>query len=660
LVEGYGIASDSANMMSKNLTQLAYDLSSLWNVDVQTAFQKLQSGMSGQIKGLKVWGINVSVAQLRETALAHGIDLATSKMTEAQKATLRYVTIMERTKNVQGDLARTIITPANSLRILQAQLEMTRRSLGNIVSVLVVDAIPYVQAFAIVVRTAANALASLMGYELPDIDYESTLPQDNFGDFSDEVDNATESVKKLKKETLGFDELNILSESDTSSALNNYDPTLGLDLSQYDYDFIGKGTSNEAQELADKWIENLEPLIPLFEGFANVFSGFWDAISGFSDTYLMPFLTGLGDWLKNNPETARKIGEIAGKITILALAIKGIKWLGEITGISRLVSWLWQLRSATGGVTTAFGQKNRSLEEQTKRTRTDLRACMDFVPVLSLAGAAALAFGQNLLKIPEKLPNLNPFPNGFQVPSLVPDLSVAFNEAKSWLSSQTWTVPALTLGGFGILTAIAQEFASAKQWLSSQQWSLPQIQMPDFSSWISSAAQMFVSFGEGIANVFGAIGNYLTSSEGQWVKWSLVVVGAIAAITVALVALNSQTGGTGGAAIGGMLSAGLAVSGAFASGGFPDEGEMFIAREAGPELVGSIGSRTAVANNNQIVDAVSSGVAKAVSSVMGGTQQTQQLGGSLKIKGSDLVYVVDKANRKKGTTISNNFNYGGR
>ena len=113
LLEGYGLAEDKAAQMSKQLTQLGYDLSSLWNVDVDTAMKRLQSGMSGQIKGLKAWGINLSVAQLRETALAHGIELSTAKMTEAQKATLRYITLMEKTTNVQGDLARTLITPAN-------------------------------------------------------------------------------------------------------------------------------------------------------------------------------------------------------------------------------------------------------------------------------------------------------------------------------------------------------------------------------------------------------------------------------------------------------------------------------------------------------------------------------------------------------------------
>ena len=164
LLEGYGLAEDKAAQMSKQLTQLGYDLSSLWNVDVDTAMKRLQSGMSGQIKGLKAWGINLSVAQLRETALAHGIELSTAKMTEAQKATLRYITLMEKTTNVQGDLARTLITPANALRIFEQQVTQARRALGNIVSVVAVKVIPVFQAFISIITKAAQALANFLGY----------------------------------------------------------------------------------------------------------------------------------------------------------------------------------------------------------------------------------------------------------------------------------------------------------------------------------------------------------------------------------------------------------------------------------------------------------------------------------------------------------------
>ena len=146
-----------------------------------------------------------------------------------------------------------------------------------------------------------------------------------------------------------------------------------------------------------------------------------------------------------------------------------------------------------------------------------------------------------------------------------------------------------------------------------------------------------------------------------------IAAAAIAAVVVAVVALNSQTAGMGGSALAGVLKTGTAVgslagAAAYASGGFPDEGQLFIAREAGAEMVGSIGRRTAVANNDQIVDAVSAGVASAVAGVVGNGGAGGDSSGKLTatVKGNDLVFVYDKAKKAKGTTISKNFAFGGR
>lgn len=242
LLTGYGMDESVSNQMSQQLTQIAYDLSSLWNTDVQTAFQKVQSGMSGQIKGLKVWGINLSVAQLKETALAHGIELSTSKMTEAQKATLRYITIMEKTQNVQGDLARTIITPANAMRILNAQITQMKRALGNIVSVLVVKFIPVLQVVVNWLTVAAQRVADLLGFQLPEIDYSGLDMSSSFADdLTEGLDESNDEAKKLKKTLMEFDELNVLNaptDTTSTSVLGGGLPAdLGIDLSKYGYDF---------------------------------------------------------------------------------------------------------------------------------------------------------------------------------------------------------------------------------------------------------------------------------------------------------------------------------------------------------------------------------------------------------------------------------------
>lgn len=273
LLEGYGLAEDKASQMSKQLTQLGYDLSSLWNVDVDTAMKRLQSGMSGQIKGLKAWGINLSVAQLRETALAHGIELSTAKMTEAQKATLRYITLMEKTTNVQGDLARTLITPANALRIFEQQVTQARRALGNIVSVVAVKVIPVFQAFVSIITKAAQALANFLGYELPEIDYSGiSAGASAADDMADGLSNAADAAKKLKSYTMGFDELNVINpdSGDSSTATpmgGGYASDFGFDPSKYEYDFLG-GAIKSSEELEQKLKKVLDVVLAIATGIA--------------------------------------------------------------------------------------------------------------------------------------------------------------------------------------------------------------------------------------------------------------------------------------------------------------------------------------------------------------------------------------------------------
>ena len=219
LTSGFGVASDAANIMSQNLTQLSYDMASFFNTDVETAFDKLSSAMSGQVKGLREFGIDTTVASLQEYALAKGIDTKVRSMTQAEKSLLRYNYIMEKSIIIQGDMARTLVTPANSLRILSAQLTQLKRAFGNIISVLAVKIIPYVQAFVEIITDAANALANLFGFELPKIDYSGLggNMSEGFEDSEDSLDGVSGKVKEIKKQLMGFDELNIISNPDTDS-----------------------------------------------------------------------------------------------------------------------------------------------------------------------------------------------------------------------------------------------------------------------------------------------------------------------------------------------------------------------------------------------------------------------------------------------------------
>ena len=259
LTSGFGVASDHANIMSQNLTQLSYDLASFFNTDVEAAFDKLSSAMAGQVKGLREFGIDTTVASLQEYALAKGIEKSVSKMTQAEKSLLRYNYIMEKSILIQGDMARTLVTPANAIRVLTSQLTQMKRALGNIISVLVAKFIPYIQAMVSIVTDAANAIADYFGFELPKIDYSGL----NTGGYVDDLEEGEEAVagtgdalKKIKKQLMGFDELNILSSPDTDSgsaggggaggggALNGMEPL--------SYNFLENLDTSKMEEIKEK------------------------------------------------------------------------------------------------------------------------------------------------------------------------------------------------------------------------------------------------------------------------------------------------------------------------------------------------------------------------------------------------------------------------
>lgn len=281
MIEGFGVASDKAQIMSQNLTQLSYDYSSLMNVDVSTAFDKIQSAMSGQIKGLKEYGNNVSVAMVKQTGLKYGLQGNVSTWDQNTQAIMRYITIMNNASKVDvfNDMARTINTPSNAVRILAQQFNLLRRAVGNIASVFATAVIPYIQVAVELLNKFASFVAGLFGFKLPTIDYSGLEKgsgamddmADSAKDAGSSVGGATKKVKDLKKElqTLGFDELNIL-----NSPKNDYDSGgsgggsggggigggagIGdIDLPQYDF---LKGLKKDTDEIEKRLKELFKPV----------------------------------------------------------------------------------------------------------------------------------------------------------------------------------------------------------------------------------------------------------------------------------------------------------------------------------------------------------------------------------------------------------------
>lgn len=281
MIEGFGVASDKAQIMSQNLTQLSYDYSSLMNVDVSTAFDKIQSAMSGQIKGLKEYGNNVSVAMVKQTGLKYGLQGNVSTWDQNTQAIMRYITIMNNASKVDvfNDMARTINTPSNAVRILTQQFHVLRRAIGNIASVFATAVIPYIQVAVELLNKFANFVAGLFGFKLPTIDYSGLEKgsgamddmSDSAKDAGSSVGGTTKKVKDLKKElqTLGFDELNILNNPKNNSDSGGSGGGSGAggvgggggigDIKLPQYDFL-KGLKKDTDEIEKKLKELFKPV----------------------------------------------------------------------------------------------------------------------------------------------------------------------------------------------------------------------------------------------------------------------------------------------------------------------------------------------------------------------------------------------------------------
>lgn len=268
LLTGFGDTAERAQLMSQNLTQLGYDLSSFFNISIEDAMQKLQSGISGELEPLRRLGYDLSQARLEQTALNLGIKESVANMTQAEKAELRYYAIMTQVTTAQGDMARTLEAPANQLRILQAQLTQAARAIGNIFIPALNAILPYAIAVVQVIREIANALANLAGFKLTEVDYSGVNSAAvGAGSLADNLDDAAGAAKKLKQYTAGFDELNVFAPNTGSGSGAGAGGVGGFDFDLPTYDFLGDAVQTRIGEIKKMIEDTLAEITTIVSGF---------------------------------------------------------------------------------------------------------------------------------------------------------------------------------------------------------------------------------------------------------------------------------------------------------------------------------------------------------------------------------------------------------
>lgn len=315
LATALGVASDQAYVLTKNMTSLAYDISSLYNIGIDQSFLKLQSAIVGELEPIRRLGIDISKARLQQELYDLGIRQNVETLSQADKAILRYIAIMKQTKNAQADMGKTLMSPANALRVLKSSFIQLSRAVGYVFIPILQALLPVVQLVTKALAILAEKLAIFLGYEAPKFDTTGLGDaSDDFNALGGEIDD---TAAKIKSFTTGFDELNVIS-NDTSGLGGAAGSILGgIELPEYD--LLSKYAGNITNEVLPKLME-------AFEEFGNsagvqlalgILKDLWDTLKGFAE------------WALENPEAfGNWLTGIAGALLIIA-GIKGLAGIGN-------------------------------------------------------------------------------------------------------------------------------------------------------------------------------------------------------------------------------------------------------------------------------------------------------------------------------------------
>lgn len=274
MTSSMGVAEDNALKMSKGISLLSEDMASFYNLDSSEAFNKLRAGLTGETEPLKALGILVDENTVKQVAYSEGIAQNGAELTQQQKVLARYVAILKQTGNAQGDLARTIDSPANQLRLLKNQVSQLGLAFSNFLMPVISAVLPYITAFVKVITSALNTLAKFMGLKSTNASNETAKISSNVGGLGSGLDDANKKAKKLKGTLASFDEMNVLqdnsSDSSSSGTGGGGASAGGLDFDLGEYDAHLDWVSSKTDAIAEN-IKNA------FKSVGEVISSIWNS-----------------------------------------------------------------------------------------------------------------------------------------------------------------------------------------------------------------------------------------------------------------------------------------------------------------------------------------------------------------------------------------------
>lgn len=402
ITNSLGQTGEVTTAISKSMTMLAGDISSLFNVDFSTVANNLQSGLIGQSRALYKYGIDITNATLQTYAYKYGIEKAVSEMSQAEKQQLRLLAILDQSKVSWGDLANTINSPSNMIRQFTNNVKEAGMVLGQLFIPVLQKVLPVINGVVIAIKRLLVSVANLLGIKIDFSSFGQGVSgyNEDLEDTADALDKVGASAKNAKSGVREFEKLKVIS-TPKSSGSGNGAGGAGIDLTKEimdataEYEKVWQEAFDKMQNTAMGWADKVEKLFePVKKLFKDLFKGdFFEAGQDLSG-----IVTGIFNWMSDAIASVDwyQIGQNIGQF------LAGIDWTAVFTSAGNFIG-----QAITAAIDLWKGSFDAAPIETTILTAIGLlkftglgdilwKAIKDSI-ILSMGGKAGAGIGETIL-----------------------------------------------------------------------------------------------------------------------------------------------------------------------------------------------------------------------------------------------------------------------
>lgn len=337
ITNSLGQTGEVTTAISKSMTMLAGDISSLFNVDFSTVATNLQSGLIGQSRALYKYGIDITNATLQTYAYRYGIEKAVSEMSQAEKQQLRLLAILDQSKVSWGDLANTINSPSNMIRQFTNNVKEAGMVLGQLFIPVLQKVLPVINGVVIAIKRLLVSVANLLGIKIDFSSFGQGVSgyNEDLEDTADALDKVGTSAKNAQSGIRAFDKLKVIS-TPKSSGVGSGAGGAGIDLTKEimdataEYEKVWQEAFDKMQNTALGWADKIEKLLePVKKLFKDLFNGdFFEAGQDLSG-----IVTGIFNWMSDAIASVDwyQIGQNIGQF------LAGIDWTAVFTSAGNFI-----------------------------------------------------------------------------------------------------------------------------------------------------------------------------------------------------------------------------------------------------------------------------------------------------------------------------------